>query len=420
MKSELKVKKIGIVTGARAEYGLLKPLIEKVHASGEMELQLAVTGMHLSPEFGLTCREIEADGYPVAGRIEMLLSSDTPVGVTKSMGVALLGFADYFAAHRPDIVILLGDRYEMFMAACAAMAAGIPIAHIHGGELTEGAMDDAIRHAITKMSHLHFTATKEYRNRVIQMGEQPGTVYHVGSLGVEKLREMRLGRNGQAQARPEGVCGAAEADLKSGSLMSREELEQSLNFKLDAPVAMVTYHPVTLDDAELAASGRQFEHLLRVLERHKELRVIFTKANADPYGRVINQMTDQFAAEHSDRCVTFSSLGQLRYFSALQFCSVVLGNSSSGIIEAPSFGIPTVNIGERQKGRVSAASVLHCANAEEDIERALRKALSPEFRAFAAAQPNPYEGDCPSGEILRVICGALEKGINLKKKFYDI
>lgn len=397
MKSECKVKKIGIVTGTRAEYGLLKPIMEKVCHSVEMELQLAVTGMHLAPEFGQTCGEIEADGYPVAARIEMLLSSDTAVGVTKSMGVALLGFADYFAVHRPDIVILLGDRYEMFMAACAAMVAGIPIAHIHGGELTEGAMDDAIRHAITKMSHLHFTATKEYRNRVIQMGEQPDTVYHVGSLGVEKLKQLR-----------------------SDSLMTKEELEQSLNFRLDAPVAMVTYHPVTLDDRELAASGRQFEHLLCVLDRHKELRVIFTKANADPYGRIINQMIDAFAAKNSDRCAAFASLGQRRYFGALQFCSVVVGNSSSGIIEVPSFGIPTVNVGERQKGRISAASVLHCTNAEEDIEKALGQALSPEFRAFAAAQHNPYEGVCPSEEILRLICGALEKGIHIKKVFYDM
>lgn len=390
----MKSKKICVVTGTRAEYGLLKPIIDKVHHSEELELQLVVTGMHLSTEFGLTYREIEEDGYPIMGKIEMLLSSDTAAGVTKSMGVELLGFADYFENNRPNIVIILGDRYEMLMAACAAMIAGIPIAHIHGGELTEGVIDEAVRHSITKMSHLHFTSTREYRNRVIQMGEQPRNVYYVGALGVE--------------------------NSKSLSLMAKAELEKSLNFKLEPPTVMVTYHPVTLDKLAASAAKEQFENLLKVIEHHKELKVIFTKANSDPYGRIINQMIDAFAAEHSDRCVAFTSLGQLRYLSALQFCDVVLGNSSSGIIEAPSFGIPTVNIGDRQKRRISAASVLHCGNKTEEIEQALLKALSSDFKAFAKNQKNPYEGENTSDEILKIICEALEKGIDIRKEFYDI
>ena len=317
------MKKVCIVTGTRAEYGLLKPIISKVHNSKELNLQLVVTGMHLSTEFGLTYQEIEEDGYPITAKIEMLLSSDTAIGVTKSMGVALIGFADYFETHKPDIVIILGDRYEMLMAASAAMVARIPIAHIHGGELTEGLIDEAIRHSITKMSHLHFTATQEYRNRVIQMGEQPQNVYNVGALGVESIKSLPL--------------------------MTKEALEGSLHFTFDKPTVMVTYHPVTLENM---SSGQQFRNILDVVEKHIELKVIFTKANSDPFGRIINEMIDEFVGINRDRCAVFTSLGQLRYLSVLQFCVAVMGNSSSGIIEVPSFGIPTINIGDRQRGRV--------------------------------------------------------------------
>lgn len=384
------MKQICIVTGTRAEYGLLKPIINKVHQSDEMELQLVVTGMHLSTEFGLTYREIEDDGYPITAKIEMLLSSDTSVGVTKSMGVALLGFADYFEVYRPDIAIILGDRYEMLMAASAAMVSRIPIAHIHGGELTEGLIDEAIRHSITKMSHLHFTTTQEYRNRVIQMGEQPRNVYNVGALGVESIKSLPL--------------------------MTKEDLESSLHFTLGGLTVMVTYHPVTLENM---SSGQQFRNILDVIEKHKELKVIFTKANSDPHGRIINEMIDDFAGINSDRCAVFTSLGQLRYLSTLQFCIAVIGNSSSGIIEVPSFGIPTINIGDRQRGRVCADSVINCGNATEDIEKALNKAMSQEFREFIKKQKNPYEGTNTSNEILEVISEALEKGIEMKKEFYD-
>ena len=385
------MKKICIVTGTRAEYGLLKPVIDKVNTSVNMELQLVVTGMHLSAEFGLTYREIEQDGYPITAKIEMLLSSDTAVGVTKSMGVALIGFADYFASYHPDILVVLGDRYEILMAASAAMMARIPIAHIHGGETTQGAVDEAIRHSITKMSHLHFTATQEYRNRVIQLGEQPSNVYHVGALGVE--------------------------NAKSVALMEKEDLEESLSLSFRTPTILVTYHPVTLEDM---TAEKQFEALLKVIDSHKELQVIFTKANSDPDGRIINRMIDEFAGKNSERCAAFTSLGQVRYLSTLQFCDAVVGNSSSGIIEVPSFGIPTIDIGDRQKGRISAASVIHCGNETADIEEAFGRAMSPEFKSLIREQQNPYEGSRTSEQILEVIEKALDEGIDIKKTFYDV
>lgn len=385
------MKKICIVTGTRAEYGLLKPLIEKVYKSNELELQLVVTGMHLSTEFGLTYHEIEEDGYPIKAKIEMLLGSDTSVGITKSMGVALIGFADYYESNRPDIVIILGDRYEMLAAASAATIARIPIAHIGGGESTEGLIDEAIRHSITKMSHFHFTATEEYRNRVIQLGEQPQTVYNVGALGVENVKTVKL--------------------------LDKLTLEKSLNFKFSQTTVLVTFHPVTLENvtAEL-----QFENILQVLNAHKELSLIFTKANSDTNGRIINQMIDDFVSNNGERCAAFTSLGQLRYLSSLQFCSAVVGNSSSGLIEVPSFGIPTVNIGDRQKGRAHSKSVIDCGNSIEEIESALNKALSHEFNLEILKYKNPYEGEKTSDKIIGVIKEALYNGINIKKEFYDV
>lgn len=384
------MKKICIVTGTRAEYGLLKPVIKIISDAKDLELNLAVTGMHLSPEFGLTYKEIEQDGYLITAKIEMLLSSDTPVGITKSMGLAIIGFADYFENNKPDLVIILGDRYEMLMVASAAMIARIPIAHIHGGELTEGLIDEAIRHSITKMSHLHFTTTEEYRRRVIQLGEQPQSVYNVGSLGVESIKKI--------------------------SLLKKDELESAIGFRFFTTI-MVTYHPVTL---ESMTSEAQFKNILRVLDAHKEITVIFTKANSDTDGRVINQMIDDYVKDNKGRCVAFTSLGQLRYLSALQFCTAVLGNSSSGLIEVPSFKIPTINIGDRQLGRVKAESVIDCDNSIEQIEDALMKALSPEFREQLSEMKNPYEGEQTSEKIVDIIRQQVNKGINIKKKFYDI
>ena len=385
------MKKICIVTGTRAEYGLLKPLIDRIYHSDKFELQLAVTGMHLSTEFGLTYQEVEKDGYPITSKIEMLLSSDTPVGITKSMGLALIGFADYFAAYQPDIVIILGDRYEMLMAASAAMIARIPIAHIHGGELTEGLIDEAIRHSITKMSQIHFVTTEEYRKRVIQLGEQPEMVFNVGALGVENIKR---------------IC-----------LLEKKQLEEDIHFVFSDKTVMVTFHPVTL---ERMTAEKQFANLLAVLEKHEELNVIFTKANSDTDGRVINRMIDVFVENNKERCVAFTSLGQLRYLSTLCFCCAVIGNSSSGIIEVPSFGIPTVNIGDRQKGRVCALSVINCGNTENEIEKAVVRALSKEFRDNIIEIKNPYEGENTSEQILKVIGEKLQQGIDIKKSFYNV
>lgn len=385
------MKKVCIVTGTRAEYGVLKPIIQKVHQSDDFELQLVVTGMHLSPEFGLTYHEIEKDNYPIIGKIEMLLSSDTSVGITKSMGIALIGFADFFETYRPDIVVVSGDRYEMFMAASAAMIARIPIAHLYGGEKTEGAMDEAIRHSITKMSHLHFTSTEEYRRRVIQLGEQPETVHNVGALGIENIRTLKL--------------------------LEKGELEKSIDFHLSEQAIMLTYHPVTLENL---TAETQFQNILNVLDKHPELSVIFTKANSDMDGRIINRMIDEYVTDNHDRCRAYTSLGQLRYLSALQFCAAVMGNSSSGMIEVPSFGIPTVNIGDRQKGRICAESVISCGNSVQEIENALQKALSHEFMHKIADIRNPYEKEGTSDAIIAVLKDALDKGIDLKKKFYDM
>ncbi len=384
-------KKVCVVTGTRAEYGLLKPLIEKVNQAAELELQLIATGMHLSPEFGLTYKEIERDGYPITAKVEMLLSSDTAVGITKSMGVAMLGFADCFALNQPDLVVILGDRYEMLMAASAAMVAKIPIAHIHGGELTEGIIDEAIRHSITKMSHIHFTATEEYRRRVIQLGEQPQTVYNVGALGIENIRNMKL--------------------------LDQETLEKQIDFKFSGRTIMVTYHPVTFEDC---SSEKQFQDILDVINDHPEWSVIFTKANSDMDGRIINQMIDAYAGNHAKRCAAYTSLGQLRYLSALQFCSAVVGNSSSGIIEVPSFGIPTVNIGNRQKRRMHAESVINCGNDKVQIDAAIRTALSEDFKQRLTGIGNPYEGEHTSEKMLSVIIQALDDGIDVRKKFFDV
>ena len=385
------MKKVCIVTGTRAEYGLLKPVIEKIHKTSDLTLQLVVTGMHLSPEFGLTYKEIESDGYPITDKVDMLLSSDTYVGVTKSMAVALMGFGDCFERLKPDVVVILGDRYEMLMVASAAMVAKIPIAHIHGGEITEGAMDDAIRHSITKMSHLHFASTEEYRHRIIQLGENPQSVLYTGALGVENIREEQL--------------------------LDKIALEKSIGFSIDDNTIMVTYHPVTLENIP---SKEQFGKLLAVIENNPELRVIFTKANSDTDGRIINQMIDEFVKENEERCVAFTSLGRVRYLSALQFCAAVVGNSSSGIVEAPSFHIPTVNIGNRQQGRICADTVINCGYEVEDIQMALDKAFSKEFRNMLPDMNNPYEKAGTSELIVEKIREMLSKDQGVKKHFYDV
>ncbi len=311
------MKRIGIMTGTRAEYGLLKPLMRAIDKDRELELYLIVSGMHLSPEFGLTYKEIEEDGFGINAKVEMLLSSDSPVGISKSIGLGIIGFADEFKRAGLDMLILLGDRYEALAAAVAAMIMRIPISHLHGGELTEGLIDEGIRHSITKMSYLHFTSTEEYRRRVIQLGENPERVFCVGAIGVENIKKTEL--------------------------MSKEELENSIHFEIDDNVAVVTYHPVTLENNTVE---NQFTNLLRALDRNDKLRIIFTKANADTNGRIINELIDKFVTCNRERACAFYSLGQKRYLSALKYCRLVIGNSSSGIIEAPSFGKPVIVLGD--------------------------------------------------------------------------
>jgi len=383
------MRKICVVTGSRAEYGLLYWLLKEIKEDPELTLQLVATGMHLSPEFGLTYKAIENDGFHIDAKVEMLLSSDTPVGITKSMGLGLIGFADAFERLRPDIVVLLGDRFEIMVAAQAAMVARIPIAHLHGGESTEGAIDEAIRHSITKMAHLHFTSTEKYRQRVIALGEHPDRVYNVGAVGLDHI-------------------------VKS-TLMNRAQFEQSISFELGECCFLVTYHPLTLTNK---SSAEYMKQLLQALDRFPKAKIIFTKPNADPDGRVIARFIDEYVSANPGRAVSFVSLGQLRYLSALQHVDVVIGNSSSGIIEAPIFKKPTVNIGLRQKGRVKGASVIDCGDSAEEIVQAIEKALSPEFQKVLANCESLYGQGNASPVIKSILKTAQLDGI-LFKTFYE-
>lgn len=386
------MKRIGIMTGTRAEYGLLKSLMQEINKDNDLELYLIVSGMHLSPEFGMTYQEIEEDGFEINAKVEMLLSSDSPAGISKSIGLGVIGFADEFQRADLDMLILLGDRYEALSAAICAMVMRIPIAHLHGGEVTEGAIDEGIRHSITKMSYLHFTSTEQYRNRVIQLGENPERVFYVGALGVENIKKINL--------------------------MTKEELERSIHFEIDENTVVVTYHPVTLENNTVE---EQFLNLLKVLDRNPKIRMIFTKANADTNGRIVNELIDKYAAQNSERACAFMSLGQKRYLSALKYCRIVIGNSSSGIIEAPSFGKPIINIGDRQKGRICADSVINCGYTQQEIQQAMETALTEEFENKARNCRNPYEKENTAANIISVIKDyLLNDKINLKKRFYDL
>lgn len=384
------MKKVTVLTATRAEYGLLKPVIIGLRQSNTVAVEVAVTGAHLSPEFGCTYKEIEKDGIDIAIKIPILLSSDSPAGISKSMGLAMMGFADYFEASKPDMLVVLGDRYEILAVCCAAVNARIPIAHLHGGETTEGAVDEAYRHAITKMSYLHFTATEDYRKRVIQLGEDSSRVFSVGAVGVENILSMQL--------------------------LGKDELERSIGFDLDKPYVCVTFHPVTLENNTAA---EQTKELLVALDEFPDMKLIFTKANADSDGRVINKLIDDYVAKH-DNAVAFTSLGALRYLSTVKYAEMVIGNSSSGLVEVPSFHIPTVNIGDRQKGRIKADSVIDCKPLKDDITKAIRLAQSSEFRNSCKAVMNPYCGGNTSETIVKTIVETLEDRINIKKKFYDV
>ena len=382
-------RKICVVTGTRAEYGLLYWLIKEIKKDEDLELQIIATGMHLSPEFGLTYKEIEKE-FKIDKKIEMILSSDTAVGISKSMGLAQISFAEAYEEIKPDIVVVLGDRYEIFSAVSAAMIARIPVAHLHGGEATEGLIDEPIRHSITKMSHIHFTATEEYKNRVIQLGEHPRRVFNFGGMGIENIKKLNL--------------------------LSKEEFAKSINCKLNKRNLLVTYHPVTL---EKQTSGKQFKELLNAIDELKRTNIIFSKANSDTEGRIINQMIDEYVSYNSYKSVGFTSLGQLRYLSALQFVDAVVGNSSSGLAEAPSFKIGTVNIGDRQKGRKKASSVIDCEPNKNSILKAFEKLYSQEFQKVVKETTNPYGDGCASKKIVEILKTVdLEKF--LKKSFYDL
>ena len=383
-------RKICVVTGTRAEFGLLRWLMAEIQASQNLELQVVATGMHLSPEFGSTYREIEDAGFKIDAKVEMLLSSDTTPAVTKSMGLGVIGFADAYERLTPDIVVVLGDRFEIFAAASAAMIAGIPIAHIHGGETTEGAFDEAIRHSITKMSHLHFVAAEEYRQRVVQLGEHPNRVFNFGGMGIDAIKRIKL--------------------------FGREELEKSLELRFGERSLLVTFHPVTLEGG--ASSATQMGELLAALEELKDTTLIFTMPNADTGSRELSAMVRDFTQRHPNAKV-YESLGQLRYFSCLAQIDGVVGNSSSGLAEAPSFKIGTVNIGDRQKGRLKADSVIDCEPNRETIRAALDMLYSADFQAGLASVANPYGTGGASEEIVKVLAEYPLDNI-LKKQFYNM
>ncbi|MEZ8626762.1 UDP-N-acetylglucosamine 2-epimerase [Vibrio splendidus] len=371
---ESKIQKVAVFTGTRAEYGLLFWLLKDIQSDPDLTLQLLVSGMHLSPEFGETYQQIEKDGFKIDEKIEILLSSDSAVGTAKSMGLGVLGFSDSLARLQPDVLVILGDRFEALAAAQTAMILRIPVVHLHGGEITEGAYDDAIRHAITKLSYLHGTSTDEYRQRVIQLGEAPERVRNVGAIGLDHL--------------------------KRADFMSLGELGVSLNFSLTKPFFLVTYHPVTLGNE---APEEAFQALLDALNCFPEHQVILTYPNADDGGRRIIPILEAYAASQPDRVLAIPSLGQVRYLSAVKYAAAVIGNSSSGIIEVPAFDVPTVNIGSRQKGRLAAKSVLHCEANRADIERAIRSANEREYKEAAEEIENPYGQGNTSEKVIEMI-----------------
>jgi GDP/UDP-N,N'-diacetylbacillosamine 2-epimerase (hydrolysing) len=382
------MRKICAITGTRAEYGLLRWVMQDIRDDPELTLHIIATGMHLSPEFGLTYQAIEQDGFQIDRKVEMLTSSDTPVGIAKSMGLGLIGFADALNDLKPDLIVVLGDRFEVFAAVSAALVARIPVAHLHGGETTEGAFDEALRHSITKMSHLHFVAAETYRQRVIQLGEQPERVFLVGGLGIDNIKRLKL--------------------------LDRVALESSLDFKLGPKNLLITYHPVTL---ETSTAANQMEELLAALAGLKDTQLIFTLANADTNGRAMNKMIEKFVMQHPN-ARAYTSLGQLRYLSCIAQVDGVVGNSSSGLLEVPSFKKGTINIGERQRGRLQAASVINCEPNRESIVAALGKLYSTGFQARLSQVINPYGEGGASEKVVITLKHHAITGI-VKKKFYD-
>lgn len=383
------MKKIMVITGTRAEYGLLKSVLQKIQGNPSWFLCLIVTGTHLEEKFGLTYKEIEQDGIQISHKLPIHLDSDKSKDILYSMAIELKQLANLFEAEKPDLLVLLGDRFEIGIGAITALMNRVPIAHIHGGELTEGVIDDAIRHSISKMSSIHFVSTIEYKNRLIQMGEQPNSVHFVGSLGVENSKKCKL--------------------------LTKEDLSRKIGIYWDKPLILITYHPVTLEDN---TAKTQFQSILDVVSEKKEYNYIFTYANADTGGSVINTMIEDYVKKHKN-CKVFPSLGQINYLSTVRNCAVVMGNSSSGIIEVPSFHIPTINIGDRQKGRVQAKTIVNCGYGSEEITEALETALSPSFLEQCKKEINPYEKEDTSDRIIEEIKNFLGSFNSTKKKFYD-
>lgn len=386
------MKKVCIITGTRSEYGLLAPLIKKLRLQPDLKTEVVATGSHLSAEYGNTYKYIEQDGITINEKISILSSDNSAVGTTETMANALEKFGKYFNIAKPDLVVVLGDRYEIFAVATAAAVLNIPIAHLHGGEVTLGAYDEFFRHGITKMSSLHFTSCEEHRKRVIQLGETPDTVYNVGAIGIENIKEMKL--------------------------LSQEELSKSINFNLQEEYALVTFHPVTLEKTSIP---EQCMEVIQAIKKCSHLKFLITKANADDGGRIINELLEQLACEFPDRISLHTSLGQLRYLSAMKYCRFVLGNSSSGLIEAPSFHIPTVNIGNRQKGRMHGKSVIDCPTNEKAILESIALAQDQCWRNSHLNEENPYGDGNVSDKIVKHIKSFLNsnsKGII--KTFYDI
>ncbi len=383
-------RKICVITGSRAEYGLLKLLISILNADPDISLQIICTGMHLSPEFGLTYKEIEADGFNINRRIEILLSSDTSTGISKSMGLAMISFAEAFDDLKPDLILVLGDRFEIFSAVSSALISRIPVAHLHGGEVSLGAFDEALRHSITKMSHLHFVATEEYRNRVIQLGENPEKVFLVGGLGVDNIVSM--------------------------DLLNRTQLEDALGFKFWNKNLLVTFHPATLDPLN---AENQMAELLIALDKLEDTKLIFTMPNADTNGRILISMIEKFAIKHPNNTHFFSSLGHTRYLSCLAQVDGVVGNSSSGLLEVPSFKKGTINIGDRQFGRLQAKSVINCEPKFENILESIKTLYSDDFQTQLKSVENPYGKGGASVKIANTIKGHELTNL-IKKTFFDL
>lgn len=383
-------RRICVVTGTRADFGLLRMLMQGIRGSDDLDLQVIATGMHLSPEFGLTYQEIESEGFRIDARIETLISSDTSVGIAKSVGLGVIGFADAFDRLRPDVVVVLGDRFEVFAATQAAFFAGISIAHISGGEVTVGALDDSMRHGISKMARYHFVAAETYRRRVVQLGESPDRVFNVGDPGLDNIRAMPF--------------------------LGREELGSLLGFDALKPYFLVTYHPTTTGTSDMSLA---IEELFHALDELPGFGIVLTKGNADAGGRVLNALIDTYAATNPGRVVALSSLGQLKYLSAMKYCAAVVGNSSSGIVEAPAMGVPTVNIGARQLGRLKANSVIDCDEDRASVNTALRRAVSPDFRAISAQKQSLY-GDCNASAAILSWLRNLDIDKYYPKQFHDL